>query len=95
MAEALVTTVTVSGSTVYLPAGCKVKAIRWTLATTAGHVARIESPDGALLWRGVAAGANHEVESITERSWEDGFKVTTLQSGEIDVETFRAGTSVF
>ena len=94
-----VTTIAVAGATVYFPTGCSVKAIRWqatdTSQTVAGDIARIDDHNGALLWRVRSAGADHEVESITERHWPAGFKVATLEHGELDVETFAPGTSVF
>ncbi len=57
-----------------------------TAGTVAGHVYRLEDPDGNLLYRSQANGAYYESESITQRKWTGGIKVITLSSGEIDIE---------
>lgn len=64
----------------------KVKSIRWVGATTAGHVVEIQEPDGDVLWRSLASGANHVEADLIERWWHDGFKVPTLGSGVLYIE---------
>lgn len=54
--------------------------------TLAGHQYRLDDPDGYLLYRTQANGAWYESESITQRQWKGGIKVTTLASGAIDIE---------
>lgn len=55
--------------------------------SVAGSLYRLDHPSsGALLFRTEAAGAWYVEESITQRVWPDGFKVTALGAGEIDIE---------
>ncbi len=87
--------VTAAGSTVFSPNGCRVKSIHWVGGTTAGHLLEIQDAAGNHLYGSQAAGQYNEIESITDRNWPTGFKVTTLDSGYVDVETYDPGTSVF
>ena len=67
----------------------RVKSIRvhGMAGSVAGTLYRLDHPtSGALLFRTEAAGAWYVEESITQRLWMDGFKVTTLGAGEIDIE---------
>jgi len=66
-----------------------VKSIRvhGMAGSVAGSLYRLDHPtSGVLLFRTEAAGAWYVEESITQRIWPDGFKVTTLGAGEIDIE---------
>lgn len=55
--------------------------------SVAGNVFELHDPvTDALLYRTYAAGAWYEMESITQRIWINGFKVDTLDAGEIDIE---------
>lgn len=63
--------------------------------TAAGHAYRLEDPAGNLLYRTVANGAYYESESITQRQWDDGVKVISLDSGSIDIEYEYHGSSIY
>ena len=55
--------------------------------SVAGSLFRLDHPtNGTLRFRTEAAGAWYVEESITQRIWLGGFKVTTLDAGEIDIE---------
>ena len=66
-----------------------VKSIRvhGLAGSIAGSLFRLDHPtSGVLRFRTEAAGAWYVEESITQRIWLGGFKVTTLDEGEIDIE---------
>jgi len=55
--------------------------------SVAGSLFRLDHPtSGVLRFRTEAAGAWYVEESITQRIWLGGYKVTTLDQGEIDIE---------
>lgn len=66
----------------------RVANIRWVGATTAGHVLEIRDADERVLYKSVAAGANYTEDRTFEKNrvWSRGFKVPTLQSGELFIE---------
>ncbi len=78
--------ITTSGSTVYFSTGCNVISIRVVGMTTAGHQVEIVDPSNLHLWGTESAGPSYCEESILTRQWPNGFKVTTLDSGYVDVE---------
>ena len=71
------------GATPQTTVPIKVKSVRWTGATTAGHVATLTDSKGNILWTSVASGANYVEAEIIERWWLSGFSVYVLQSGKI------------
>lgn len=55
--------------------------------SVAGSIFRLDHPSGTpLRFRTEAAGAWYVEESITQRIWRGGFKVTQIDEGEIDIE---------
>jgi len=67
----------------------RLKHIRWVAATTAGHQAILVDDSSALVWRGVASGANFEESDLHHNEIRIdkpiGLYASALQSGEIDV----------
>lgn len=82
--------VTSAGSTLIYDSSLDVMAIRFTGATTAGHQCVIQGSDNEELWRSVAGGANYTELDGVKRKWKNGFKVTTLDSGQVIVEAKRS-----
>lgn len=65
----------------------KIKSIRWEGGTTAGHQAIVQDDQGGVIWQSVASGANYVESELIERWFIGGFKVPTLQSGRLHIET--------
>jgi hypothetical protein len=66
-----------------------IETVRWVGATTAGHVAEITNAADRMVWRSVAAGANHvEAEWLNAMLW-TGLKVPTLGSGVLYITVTR------
>ena len=63
----------------------RIAHIRWVGGTTAGHQAILNDDDSNLVWRGIAAGANH-VESDIHNPRPKGLYASALQSGVLYVQ---------
>ena len=69
----------------------RVKGVRWSGGTTAGHAAIIKDKNGAVVWSSLAAGANNvEADDINNPGgsgldWQ-GLTVDTLASGKLYIE---------
>lgn len=58
--------------------------VRWTGATTAGHVMVLNDSNGNLIWSGEADGANfNDLQPVFQNV--DGLNVATMQSGYLQV----------
>lgn len=66
-----------------------VKSLRWTGATTAGHLLEIsQSSAGDItkrIYSSVAAGSNYVEESLKELRFPFGLRLTDLDSGQVDI----------
>lgn len=71
-----------TGSSTLATGHVKVRRVRWTGATTAGHVAILTDTAGLVKWTSEASGANYAEESAASFSC-TGLKVTTLGSGKL------------
>jgi hypothetical protein len=63
--------------------------------TSAGNQWRIEDINNQLLYRTFANGAWYESESITQRDWPTGFRLVTMNTGEMDIEYELHGKTVY
>lgn len=78
--------VSTAGSTIIASGNVMVKSVRWVGATTAGHGLVIQDSASNELFKSAASAANYVEESILDRKWYNGFKVTTLGSGDVYIE---------
>ena len=78
--------VSAAGATIIATGNLTVKSVRWVGATTAAHGLVIQDSASNELFKSTASGANYVEESILDRRWWNGFKVTTLGSGDVYVE---------
>lgn len=76
------TTVKIRNENVY------VKSIMWSQPTTAGHKVIIKNAnDDAVIWELSATAANVDEPGVPiEAWWQDGFRVTTLDSGIVIID---------
>lgn len=88
--------VTIEGKTIKLTAATDevafpvcVKKIRWVGAGTGGDDLIIHQSSAGdttkEIWRTVAAGANNVESELDERMWNFGFRIDTLDAGEVYV----------
>lgn len=87
-------TVNQSGGIIYATANADtwveklyVKSWRWVDATTADHDLVVTDPvSGENLIEAVAVGADYTEGQLVERWWNNGFTVTTIDSGTLYVQ---------
>ena len=58
---------------------------RWTGATTAGHICRLQDLKGNDIFIGEANGANYTDGWAFDRKWTDGVYVASMNSGTLQI----------